>query len=197
VDRRPARRVSRTVILLGAIALASMLCEGASADWAAVYLRGSLYAGAAIAGLGYTAFSLAMVATRLFGNRLLGRFRAARLLPVLAAVATVGFTAGLLGGRVVTAIVGFGCLGAGLALVIPSVFSAAGRLPGLDPGAAIATVSAFGWAGFVCGPPVIGEIASATSLPVALGLIPALTAVIAVATALTAALKPAGPAARP
>jgi len=195
--RRPARRLSRAVIVLGAITFASMLCEGASADWGAVYLRGSLYAGAAIAGLGYTVFSLAMVATRLAGNRLLGRFRARRLLPVLAAVATVGFTAGLLGGQVVTAIVGFGCLGVGLALVIPSVFSAAGRLAGLDPGAAIATVSAFGWAGFVCGPPVIGALASATSLSAALGLLPMLTAVIIVATALTTALRRNGPGAGP
>ena len=195
--RSPVRRLSRAVVVLGAIAFASMLCEGAAADWAAVYLRGSLYAGAAIAGLGYTVFSLAMVATRLTGNRLLARFGVRRLLPVLAAVATVGFAAGLLGGRVATAIVGFGCLGVGLALVIPSVFSAAGRLPGLDPGAAIATVSTFGWAGFVCGPPVIGEIASATSLPVALSLIPVLTAVIVVATALAAALRQNGAAAGP
>jgi len=194
---RPVRRLSRTVIVLGAIAFASMLCEGAAADWAAVYLRGSLYAGAAIAGLGYAVFSLAMVATRLTGNRLLARFGVRLLLPVLAAVATLGFAAGLLGGRVATAIVGFGCLGVGLALVIPSVFSAAGRLPGLAPGAAIATVSAFGWAGFVCGPPVIGEIASATSLPVALSLIPVLTAVIVVATALAAALRQNGAAAGP
>ena len=85
--------------------------------------------------------------------------------------------------------VGFGCLGLGLALVIPSVFSAAGRLPGLDPGAAIAIVSAFGWAGFVCGPPLIGGLASVTSLPAALGLVPVLTAVIVVTTAVAAPLR--------
>ncbi len=187
--RRRGGRLSGTIIVLGAIAFASFLCEGASADWAAVYLRGSLSAGAAIAGLGYTAFSLAMVTTRLTGNRLLARFGTGRLLSVLAAVATVGFTAGLLGGRVATALVGFGCLGLGLALVVPSVFSAAGRLPGLDPGTAIATASAFGWAGLVCGPPLIGALASVTSLPTALGLIPVLTALIAVATARAAALR--------
>ncbi len=187
--RRPARTLSRAVLVLGAIAGASMLCEGASADWAAVYLRGSLHVAAAIAGLGYTVFALAMVATRLSGNRLLAKFGVRRLLPVLAAIATVGFTAGLLAGLPGIAIVGFGCLGVGLALVVPSVFSAAGRLPGLDPGAAIATVSAFGWAGYVCGPPLIGELAAAASLPAALGLIPVLTAVIVVTTALAAPLR--------
>jgi predicted MFS family arabinose efflux permease len=193
--RRPARTLSRAVLVLGAIACASMIGEGAAADWAAVYLRGSLHVSAALAGLGYTVFALAMMATRLSGNRLLARFGVRRLLPVLAAVATAGFTAGLLAGLPVTAEVGFGCLGVGLALVVPSVFSAAGRLPGLDPGAAIATVSAFGWAGFVCGPPLIGELAAATSLPVALGLVPVLTAVVAVATALAAPLREDRPAA--
>ena len=84
-------RLSRPVLTLGAIAFASMLCEGASADWASVYLRGSIHVGAAAAGLGYTGFALMMVLVRLSGNRLLSRFRRERLLPALAAVATVGF----------------------------------------------------------------------------------------------------------
>jgi sugar phosphate permease len=184
-----AIRLSRPVLVLGAIAFASMLCEGASADWASVYLRGSLHVGAAAAGLGYTGFALAMVAVRLSGNRLLGKFRHQRLLPVLAVVATAGFTAGLLSGRSVAVIAGFGCLGIGLALVIPTVNSAAGRLPGVSPGTAIAMVSAWGWAGFVFGPPIIGQLASATSLTVALGVLPVLTACIAAATVRARALR--------
>jgi MFS family permease len=187
---RATVRLSGPVLILGSIAFASMLCEGASADWASVYLRGSIGVGAAAAGLGYTAFSLAMVVVRLSGNRLLARFRARQLLPVLAAIATAGFTAGLVGGDSVTVIAGFACLGLGLALVVPTVNSAAGRLPGLSQGTAIAMVSACGWAGFVFGPPIIGELASASSLTVALGVLPALAACIAVATARARALHP-------
>jgi MFS family permease len=180
--RRTVARVSRPVLILGAIAFASMLCEGASADWAAVYLRGSIHVSAAEAGLGYTTFALMMVLVRLSGNRLLTVFPRRRLLPALAILATAGFAAGLLGGIPATVLAGFGCLGIGLALVIPTVNSAAGRLPGLSPGAAIAMVSAWGWAGFVFGPPIIGELASATSLTAALGILPVLTACIAYGT---------------
>jgi MFS family permease len=187
---RTAVRLSGPVLVLGAIAFASMLCEGASADWASVYLRGSVGVGAAVAGLGYTAFALAMVIVRLTGNRLQSRFRTRQLLPLLAVIATAGFTAGLLGGVPVTVIGGFACLGVGLALVIPTVNSAAGRLPGLSQGTGIAMVSACGWAGFVFGPPIIGELASASSLTAALGVLPALTACIAVATARVKALTP-------
>jgi hypothetical protein len=76
-----------------------------------------------------------------------------------------------------------------MASVVPAVFSASGRVPGLHPGTAIATVSACGWAGFVCGPPLIGHIASLTSLPLALGLIPLLTAFVAVGTLVSPALR--------
>jgi hypothetical protein len=62
------------------------------------------------------------------------------------------------------------------------MFCAAGRLPGLHPGVGVAAVSGLGWAGFVFGPPVIGQLAGAVSLPFALGLVPLLTAFMAVGT---------------
>ncbi len=181
-DKRPktdtlsASRWSGGMILLGAIAFAGMLCEGASADWASVYLSGPLHATGAVPGLGYAAFALAMLTVRLSGNRLLRRFTPSRLLPVLAAAATAGFAAGLAIGRPVAAI--------------------AGRIAGLHPGTAVATVSACGWTGFVCGPPLIGHLASLASLSLALGLLPFLTAFVAVGTLLSRALRdaPQGPA---
>jgi MFS family permease len=190
--RRPAARASRWsggMVLLGAVAFAAMLCEGATADWSAVYLSGPLHATGVVPGLGYTVFSLAMVTVRLSGNRLLTRFPPERLLPALAVVATLGLSAALLIARPPAALAGFACLGIGLASVVPAVFSAAGRIPGLAPGTAVATVSACGWAGFVCGPPVIGRLATWASLPVALGLLPLLTAFVVAGTVGSRALR--------
>jgi fucose permease len=191
-DLRPAGRASRWsggMVLLGVIAFAAMLCEGATADWSAVYLSGPLHAHGAVPGLGYAAFSLAMVTVRLSGNRLLTRFRPDRVLPALALIATLGFAAALLIARPAAALLGFGCLGIGLASVVPAVFSAAGRIPGLPAGTAVATASACGWAGFVCGPPVIGRLATWASLPAALGLLPLLTGFVVVATLKSRALS--------
>ena len=185
---RTVSRWSGGMVLLGAIAFACMLCEGATADWASVYLAGPLHAGGGSSGLGYATFALAMVTIRLSGNRLLTRYRSDRLLPVLAALATVGFAVGLLAARPVAALIGFACLGIGLASVVPAVFSAAGRIPGLHPGTAVATASACGWAGFVCGPPLIGHLATLTSLPTALFLLPVLTAFIVITTSIAPAL---------
>jgi fucose permease len=191
VDRLPvgcASRWSGGMVLLAGIAFAAMLCEGATADWAAVYLSGSLHTSGVMPGLGYATFSLAMVALRLSGNRLLTCLRPDQLLPPLAAVGAAGFAAALIIGRPVVALIGFACLGIGLASVIPAVFSAAGRIPGLHPGTAVATASACGWAGFVCGPPLIGWLSAGTSLAVALGVLPVLIAFISAATRASRAL---------
>lgn len=190
-ERRPAipRAAWAVIGVLGAIAVADMLCEGAAADWAAVYLHSSLGAAPAVAALGFTAYLLAMVVVRLAGNRLVDRFSPGKLLPVLAGLATVLFGVGLAVADLPLVLVGFAALGAGLGSVIPVVFSAAGRLAGVNAGTAVTLVSACGWAGFVCGPVVIGQLANATSLRLALVLIPVLTTVIAVSTATCRTLR--------
>jgi MFS family permease len=198
-DERPApashhastgrRAVWMAIGVLGAITLADYLCEGAAADWAAVYLRTSLGAAPAIAALGFAAYSLAMVTVRLAGNRLLDRFPARLLLPVLVGLATVAFAIGLAVQDVTAVLIGFAALGAGLGAVVPVIFSAAGRIPGINAGSAVAMVSACGWVGLMCGPVVIGQLADVTSLRLALITIPVLTAIVATSTATCRALR--------
>ena len=177
------------VIVLGCIAFADMLCEGAAADWAAVYLRNSLHAVPLVAGLAYAAYALAMLAVRLSGNRLFTRFAAHRLLPLLATLATLGFAAGLVIGRPVSVLFGFALLGAGLGGVVPMILSAAGAVGNVNTGKAVAAVAGCGWAGYVVGPVLIGAIASSTTLRTALFLIPVLTGTVAVATGTVKALR--------
>jgi fucose permease len=179
---------SRAILTLAAVAFAGLLCEGAAADWSAVYLRGDLHTSAGFAGLGYTAFSLTMVTVRLAGNRLFTYARPSRVLPALAAVSTLGFGASLLVHDPAATLAGFACLGVGLGLIVPSTFSAAGRLPGVNTGAGVSSVAGLSYSGFVCGPPLIGALAGLSSLRSALVLLPVLTAVVAVLTARSRAL---------
>jgi MFS family permease len=181
------------VLVLGGIAFADMLCEGAAADWAAVYLRNSLHAVALLAGLAYAAYALAMLIVRLFGNRIFTRYAAHRVLPLLAAIASLGFAAGLVFARPASVLVGFALLGAGLGSVVPMVLRAAGAVDNVDTGKAVAVVAGCGWAGYVVGPVVIGVIASMTSLHIALFLIPVLAGTVAVATGVSQALRPREP----
>lgn len=181
------------VVALGLVVLASMLSEGAAADWSAVYLNQSLGAAPGVAALAYAAYSAAMVVCRLSGDRVLARRSPRTVLPVLASIATVGVAAGLLSGVPAVVVLGFATLGLGVALVVPAAFSAAGRLAGIHPGSAVAAVSAIGWLGYVAGPPLIGHLADAITLPVALAIVPVLTAAVAISVRVSRRFDP-GPA---
>lgn len=186
-----ARGALRTpaVLVLGGMALACMFCEGAVADWSAVHLRDALGSSAAVAGLAYAGFSAVMVVFRFTGDRLMVRFPPQTSVPVLASIATVAFAVALAIGSVPAALFGWAALGAGLALIIPAALSAAGRLPGVPPGTAVATVAGLGWAGYVGGPPLIGVLSEATSLPTTLVLVPVLTAIVAVTARTSGVLR--------
>jgi len=170
------------LIVLGGIAFADMLCEGAAADWAAVYLRNSMHTVPLVAGMGFAIYALAMLAVRLSGNRLFSRFAAHHLLPLLAVFATLGFAGGLAIDRPASVLAGFALLGAGLGSVVPMTLRAAGAVGNVNTGRAVASVAGCGWAGYVVGPVVIGAIASSTTLHTALFLIPVLTGTVAAGT---------------
>ena len=62
-------------------------------------------------------------------------------------------------------------MGAGLGVVVPVLFRAAGTTPGVSAGAGVAAVSTLGWFGFLAGPPSIGLAAHVVGLRAALGLV--------------------------
>jgi MFS family permease len=165
---------------LGLIAFCCMLAEGAAADWSAVYLHGPLGAGAGVAALGFTAFSIAMAGTRLVGDRLTLRAGAVRIVRWGALLATFGLGAALLIAQPAAGVAGFALLGAGVAIIVPSVFRAAGATRGVAAGTALAAVTTAGYSGFLVGPPLIGALAGATSLPAALTLVLVATGIVAV-----------------
>ena len=163
-------------------------------DWSAVYLHDDLGAAPALAGAGFAAFSLAMAVGRFSGDHLAARLGPVRLLRLSGGLAAVGLAAALVSGRSEIAIAGAGLVGLGLANSVPVLFGAAGRMPGLPAGAALAAVATTGYGGFLVGPPVIGLVADAVGLPAALGLVALACALIGMAAGLVRpARRPAAP----
>jgi MFS family permease len=165
---------------LGGLAFFGLLTEGAMADWSAVYLHDSLGTDPATAAAGFAACSLMMAAGRFGGDRLANRFGPRRVLCLSGTLAAVGLGGSLLIGKPLTAILGFGLVGLGIANIIPVLFSAAGKIPGVQAGTALAAVATTGYCGFLAGPPLIGLVAESTSLPIALGMVSGCCALIAV-----------------
>lgn len=164
----------RRVLVLAAVVFGGLLCEGAVGDWAALYLRGVVGVSAEGAGLGYAVFAVMMFVGRVMGDRWVARFGPARVVGVLAAVGAVVLAAALLVGEFWLALVGFGAFGLGIACIVPVVFSAAAAQSEAHAAQAIAGVATAGWAGFLLGPPLIGLLSHATSLSLALAVLPLL-----------------------
>jgi MFS family permease len=171
-------RPPRTLLVLGAAAFCTMLAEGAAADWSAVYLSHSLRAAAALAALGYTVFSLAMVVSRMLGDRLNLRVGPVSLVRGGGVLAAAGLAVALADGTTAAALAGFAAMGAGLGVVVPVLFRAAGSIRDIPAGVAVAAVSTIGWLGFLAGPPAIGFAAAAVGLRAALGLVVAATVLL-------------------
>jgi MFS family permease len=168
---RALTRPPRAIVVLGGAAFCTMLAEGAAVDWSAVYLSHSFGAAAGIAALAYTAFSLAMTASRTVGDGLNRRLGPVALARSGAVVATIGLGLALAIGSVPVAIAGFAAMGAGLGVVVPVLFRAAASTATVSASAGVAAVSTIGWFGFLAGPPAIGFAASAFGLRGALGIV--------------------------
>ena len=166
--RRGLVAPSGIVGALGLITLLAALIEDSPASWSAVYLRESLGASAGVAGLAFAAFTGAMTVARLLGDRAVEHFGAARVVRTGTLVSAVGLGGALLLASPAAAIVGFGLVGIGVAPVFPLTFATAGSLPGIPPAGAIGMVSLLARVGFLISPPVIGLIADAVGLPLAL-----------------------------
>lgn len=177
---RSARVVpwSRALLLLGALIVAAYLVEGASLDWGGVYLRQHAGASLAQAPWAFTAFSATMVVGRFMGDRVIQSWGAHVTLQRGGLLAMAGLSLALLWPRLEVVVAAFALLGLGLSVVVPVLFSLAGRLYPGDGGRAVALVAMMGYAGVFSGPAVIGWIAERAGLPSALALLVLLAALI-------------------
>jgi hypothetical protein len=191
--RLPLRNVPAVLVALSAIGFCILLSEGAMADWTAVYYRQILHTGAGIAAEGYAVFSAAMATFRFVGDWItaqLGPFHTVRAGCLVAAIGllwtlSIHVPAWGLPGLAIT--------GAGLSVIIPLVFGGGGRVPGVNPGPGIATVTGVGYVGFIVGPPTIGFVSQIVTLRYALGIVVACCLMAAYLSRFMAKLQPASP----
>jgi MFS family permease len=158
-------------LFLGLLGLLCFAVEGALVDWSALLLTERTQVDAASAALGYSAFSVTMAACRFAGDRLVLRFGPLRVMTV----GGLGMFAGLMLAVVSThfwlSALGFALIGLAAANVVPLIFAAAARMPGMSAGGGLATVATLGYAGLLMAPPLIGSIAAHTNIAVALGIL--------------------------
>jgi fucose permease len=157
----------------------AFFAESATISWAAVFLAGPADASGGVAAAGLVAFSVTMALTRLVGDRLLVRWRMSGLARRSGVLTCAGIALALATRSPAPALIGFACVGAGCAPIIPALFRVGGTAPGISSGAGIAAVATAGYAGGVVNGPAIGFFARGVGLTAAMSLIGAAAAIVA------------------
>jgi fucose permease len=178
--KRPRRltKPSRVMLWLGVAMVFGEVVEGAMNDWSALYLKDVADASSQVAPLGIAVVSGTMLVARLIGDSWRSRWGDARVVRVGSAVAGAGLALALLAGGVVPALIGFACVGLGVAAVAPCLYVAAAA-EGPD---ALSLVASMGTTGLLAGPAVIGFVAGVSDLAWGLGVVAASAVIVSLCT---------------
>ncbi len=180
------------LLLVGMLILFGMLAEGVMYNWSVLYVNQELRAPQDTAAIAYVSFAGATAVMRFAGDSVRARVSERTMLLAGPAIAAVAMLLVLLVARPWFAMVGFAVVGIGLATVVPILYTAATRVPGVSRAGAIASVSSIGYVGFMIGPPIIGGLAHATSLTIAMGTMIVAALILIVGALRIPEARPAG-----
>lgn len=169
-DRRsPFRRP--LVLLVAVIVCLAFFCEGTLENWSTIYLRSGLGIHTALGASGVAVFHTSMLVGRLATARVMTRVSRRRLLVGSGVLGTVGMVLALATAVVPLVLIGFAMVGLAMAVVAPLGFSLAGDLAPKQSGQASSVVTFVGYGAFLVGPALVGGVADATTLRIALATV--------------------------
>ncbi|MEN2414396.1 MFS transporter [Flavobacterium mesophilum] len=147
------------LIWLGVIGFCSMASEGVMFDWSGVYFKDIVKAPGPLVVLGYTSFMIMMASGRFLGDGLINKFGRERVMQISGIMISGGLFTAVFLPYLIPCTIAFMAVGLGVATIVPTVYSLAGKNPTVPPGEALTIVSSVSFLGFLMGPPVIGHIA--------------------------------------
>jgi len=168
------------LLLLGLLCASAFVVEGGILDWAALYIRETLKGDAAYGGIAVGSASAAMAAGRFLGDPVVRRLGNRNTVLVGGIACVIGIILAVTTPSVAVCIAGFSVTCFGLANVVPTLITAAGRVEGIQVSSGVAAVTTLGYAGFLLGPPIIGVIAHRITLGIGIGALAVLGAFIAI-----------------
>lgn len=155
-------------VLGGAIVLIAFLTENAAESWSALHIEKTLGGSPQQGSMAPAVLALTMGVARLAGQGLAGRIPAQRLLIGGAMVSAIGALGAAFAPTPALAYAAFVVMGIGASVLAPTAFSLVGRMAAPAARArAVARATLLGYFGYFFGPPLLGFIAGATSLPMA------------------------------
>jgi len=180
-ERKPLwKRADRFLLLLGAMAFSSMICEGCMYDWSGVYFMQVVNAPDSLVRLGFVVSLCTMATGRMIADRFIMRYGPSRVICASGALVFAGMALSVALPALPFATLGFMLVGFGISSTVPVCYSLAGRSTAMKAGNAVSLVTSIGFLGFLLGPPLIGHLSALISLRWTFGVIGCLGLVIVV-----------------
>jgi MFS family permease len=171
------------LLLIGLVGFAAIFVEFAANDWSSVFMHWDLRSSQAVAAIATSVFAASMAAGRLCGDVIVRRIGPGLSVRTCGILGVAGCALVAVSPDAAAALAGFVLIGLGVSVVIPLVFSAAGR-SGPSPAISVAGIATVSYGAGMAAPSVMGGVADISSLRVAF----AVAGLLAVAVAAGAGL---------
>lgn len=162
-------KIDKTLMFLGVMGFAGMFCEGTLFDWSGVYFATVVRPSDGLIRVGYVAGMGMMTLGRFIADGLTTRYGTVAVLKTSGCCIAVGLLTLSVFPSLIPATVGFMLVGMGISSIVPICYSMAGHHGKVTASTAITIVSSVSFLGFMIGPPLIGFVAQALNLRIALG----------------------------
>lgn len=171
-------RIPLFILVCAVMALLAYAAEGSVGEWGALYLTTVKEASVGIGALVYGIFSCVTCAVRLVGDPLRKEFGEIPVIIFGSVISFVGMVGVLSFSSVWLVLISYAIMGLGLAPVVPTLFSMAGKNGKIPAAAATSTVAFMAYGGLLIVPPSIGWLAQHTNLHEALFIVLGLIALM-------------------
>lgn len=161
-------RLTPQLVLLIVLSFLTAYMVGARTQWCAIYVAQTLGGGSVLGATAYTVSSIANALALVVIDRLMARLGLIRLFRVSMLAAAAGLGLALAIPSPAVAVMGFLIVGVGAAAIDPTIYGAAGNQPVLTAGEATSVVEIGQPPAYLLSPALIGILASACGLRLAL-----------------------------
>ena len=180
-NEKPIAIPKGIVVFFGLLACITFLGEGAVMDWSGVLLTEVKNTELSLAGVGYAVFSVAMLAMRLVGDKVVAVLGEEKTLIFGSLTGALGFLSVIFLDNFYALQFGFVLMGLGLANIVPTIYSLTKYQTVMPINAAVTAITSMGYTGVILGPAVLGFVAHGFGITQVFYLLMALLAAQAVA----------------
>ena len=164
IEKEPfSLRLFKPFLLLGLISFIAMGSEGAIVDWSGLYLKEISIAPETLWGAGFLGFQITMTLGRFLGDGISAKVGSIKMVAFGTLLVLGGYTL-VLTTNMYLAILGFALCGLGFSVMVPEVFRIGGNVKGVESSQGVSFIAGTGYAGFLCAPPILGQIADNSSV---------------------------------